>query len=498
MSHNRAPLYVSALTGNLSVSKRAFERSGGFDERFGPYRREDWEWGLRALHAGIDLAYEPEAIGRHEYALTTAGWLEGAEREGHGDVLFLGEHRDAPAGILPLACDPRLTSDRERRFRRAAWNSSLFRHAIVAALELLERGRLRLAWVRLFNIAHRLSYERGVRAAEAGLMRDMQEPLLDVDLDGDAPIAVPTLVAPTLCIRVRGEEVARVRPAHGQWTPELAEQILRAVPWPAIERAAATAGCLPTRTEVHGHMSATQVVFGPAHASSDAMHRSRLRARGVIVSHADGPSEKHWCAIERVLQQAGPAFVAMTLPGVQPDPRWLEQALVAFDGARVGVVLGRTLPDGAAPSPLLLHSRGYADGRALDSTIVPQYVIFRRELLPALAVDSAGLGILAPILALVENALEEGWVVGYRDVHGLSGAGVRRFDGARALTAVRIERSPSSAIAARAELRNSTALAFQQLIRHEQRRAAAEAYAGAVAGLLTSCGAWRKGKPASR
>jgi GT2 family glycosyltransferase len=486
MSHNRAPLYVSALTGNLSVSKQAFERSGGFDERFGPYRREDWEWGLRALQADIDLVYEPEAVGLHEYALTTAGWLQGAEREGHGDVLFLGGHRDAPAGVLPLACDPRLSSDSERRFRRAAWNSSLFRRAVVAALELLERGGLRLAWVRLFNIAHRLSYERGVRAAGAGLARDMREPLLDVDLDGDAPIAVPTLVAPTLRVRVHGEEVARVRPAHGQWTPELAEQILQAVPWPAIERVAAAAGCLPNRPEAHGHTSATQIVFGPAHARSDSIHRSRLRARGVIVSLADGPPEKHWRATERVLQQAGPAFVAMTLPGVQPDPRWLEQALVAFDGARVGVVLGRGLPDDAAPAPLLLHSRGGADGRALDSTIAPQYVIFRRELLPALAVDSAELGILAPILALVEDALEDGWVVGYRDVHGLSGAGVRRFDGARALTAVRIKRSPRRATAARAELRASTALVFRQLMRREQRRAAAEAYAGAMAGFLST------------
>jgi hypothetical protein len=390
---------------------------------------------------------------------------------------------------LPLACDPRLARSGERLVRRAVWESSAFRRATLAVLDLLERGKLRLAWVRLFNIAHGLSYERGVQAADTTLVRDLQEPLLDVDLDGDAPIAAPTRVAPTLRICVGGEEVARVRPHNGQWTAALAEQILQAAPWSAVERAATLTGCLPHRAEAHRHLTATEVVFGPGHTARDAHHAAQLRADGVAVSVIEGSPAEHWPAVKMALHQSGPDLVALTVPGVQPDPRWLQQALVAFDGERVGVVLGRALRGDVSPAPLLLHARGgHGDGRPSDATIAPHYVVFRRELLPALAIDHPDLGLLAPILALVEDALEGGWVVGYRDVHGLSGEGVRRFEGARALTAVRIGSSMAPAVTAWAELRRTTMLTLRHLIRRENRRTAVETYAGALVGLAHGIG----------
>ena len=107
-----APTFVGALSGNLSLSRSAFERSGGFDARFGRYRREDWEWGVRAIGAGLRLSFEPAASGDHEYALTAAARLRAAELEGHGDALLLEQHPHAAAAILPLVADPTLLGGR--------------------------------------------------------------------------------------------------------------------------------------------------------------------------------------------------------------------------------------------------------------------------------------------------------------------------------------------------------------------------------------------------
>ncbi len=413
-----APTFVGALSGNLSLSRSAFERSGGFDARFGRYRREDWEWGVRALGAGLRLDFEPSARGHHEYALAAAGRLRAAELEGHGDALLLEQHPHAAAAILPLVADPTLLGGRRGGLERAAWARPSVRAATRAALGALERAHLRLLWTRLFNAAQRLSYERGVQAAGV-LPGQIQEPLLDVELEAAEPLEASTVAPRTLRVLVGGREAARVRPALGQWTPELARQVVDATPWRAVERAAATGGCWPPRDEAHGHAARTQVVFGPAHAPGDASASDALSAAGAAVQLVEGPRTEHWSRVAAAARAGERELIAVTLPGTRPDPRWLEQALVAFDGSRVGAVVGRALPDAAPPAPLVLHAFGDDDPELLAAA-APQYVVLRRELLPALAVEHAAIGVMAPVLALVRDALEGGWVVGFRDVHGLA------------------------------------------------------------------------------
>ncbi len=461
--------YVAALTGNLSLSAQAFARSGGFDARFGRTRREDWEWGYRALRAGLTLHYEPAACGRHEYELDAAGRLRAAELEGRGDALLLRTHPDAGSAMLPLTSGALVAGGRTRGLQRAAWASPHVRRSVLALLAALERARLRGPWIRFFNAAQRLSYERGVRAD--GEPPASAEPLLDVDLDGAGPIPLPTIAAPTLRVRVGGQEVARVRPELGQWTPALAEQLVDAVPWELVDRAAAAVGCRPQRDESHDHARRTRVVLASAGGAP------LVGVAAAVAEHAG----ECWDALAARAREGEESLVAIALPGVTPDPRWLEQALVAFDGERVGAVLGCALPDDAPPAPLVLHARGtVAADLRLDAIAAPWYVVVRRELLG----DAAGADPLAAVHALVEQALDAGWVVGYRDVHGLAGSGPTQFAGARALAGVRVARSRDPREAALAELRRSTLLAAWHLLRRRDRRAALAGCAGTLSGLL--------------
>ena len=243
MAVARAPTYSGVLSANFSLRRETLARVGGFDERFGRYRREDWEWGLRALEAGVSWGFEPAARGAHEYGLDAPGRTRAARLEGYGDAVLLREHPDAGSAVLPLFADPP-----SRRSRRALWRLPAVRALAAAALAGLERTKLRLSWVRLFGLVLRLEYGRGME--EAGGAPPASEPLVDLDLAGSDPIAPPTVVAPTLRVLLDGAEVARVRPALGQWTPGLPAQILRETPWWAVDAAAARSGCTPDRKSV--------------------------------------------------------------------------------------------------------------------------------------------------------------------------------------------------------------------------------------------------------
>src|SRR6185312_5836243 len=109
--------------------------------------------------------------------------------------------------------------------------------------------------------------------------------------------------------------------------------------------------------------------------------------------------------------------------------------------------------------------------------------VLRRELLPALAGAMGEPDALAPVHALVERALDDGWVVGYRDVHGLAGTAPDARAAARSLMAVRVERSRTPAATAVDELRRATFFTARDVVRGDDRRTALRAYAGTVAGL---------------
>lgn len=469
--------YLGALTGNMSIAAGTFARSGGFDERFGRTRREDWEWGFRALRAGLALRYEPTAAAHHEFSLDAAGRLRAADLEGRGDALMLQTHPGASSAMLPLVSGALDAGGRTRALQRVVWRSGLVRRGTLGALAVLEHARLRGPWVRVFNVAQRLSYLHGVLETSPTAPR-AEEPFLDLDLDDDVPIPPPSLVPPTVRVRVGGEVVAQVRPALGQWTPDLAEQLVDAVPWRLVDVAAAACGFRPERSEAHEHIGRVHVLLGAPEADAE----SGLVAAGAAVTVVEAGQDWRWNAVEH--SPRGRDLVAILMPGVRPSRPWLEEALVAFDGERVGAVLGCGLADAAPRAPLVLHGRGAtATDVRHDGVTRPWYAILRRELLDASAGELGALDPLVRLHALVERALDEGWVVGYRDVHGLTGEGPGNYAGARALAAVKVLRARVPVSAVNAELRRTTFVVARELARGDDRGGAMRSYAGTLVGL---------------
>ncbi len=58
--------YRFVISAVLTCSRWFFEEVGGFDERFGSYGGEDWEWAARAWRAGGILAHVPGAVAWHD------------------------------------------------------------------------------------------------------------------------------------------------------------------------------------------------------------------------------------------------------------------------------------------------------------------------------------------------------------------------------------------------------------------------------------------------
>ena len=156
-----AMTFVDVLSGNMSVSRETFEQLGGFDPALG--RREDWEWGIRLLEAGVEAVYEPRARADHEFSLTAARAIEAARRDGRSDARLIARY---PAAAVSL---PRRWA--YRSMLRRPLKASLFlalrhrpaRRLGLLALALLEAARARVYWARLFGLMLGAAYESGRR-----------------------------------------------------------------------------------------------------------------------------------------------------------------------------------------------------------------------------------------------------------------------------------------------------------------------------------------------
>ncbi|MFL5894949.1 MAG: glycosyltransferase, partial [Thermoleophilaceae bacterium] len=339
--------FADVVAANMSVTREAFERVGAFDESLVAY--EDWDWGVRARAAGLDLVYAHDAAAHHEpSALTTVARIERARAEGRAEAVLHGRHG------ISLAAPPK------RRRLALVFGAALGQAgpmpaaALLNALELL---RARRTWLRLFRLVLAGARTRGWVESGGSGVPGGGAPLEDVDLDSDVAIPVPHVAVPTLCLKRDGEQLGTLAPRRAQWYGRLAEEAARrlAVVWWADR----------------GNRWWTRLP-GAGAAGLQAVPEVADTTGALLVRGQD------WAAIDAEIRQSGARVAAIPLPRVATGDSWLGAVVPALEGARVACVVGAGLAPDEPPAPLVLHSRATL-GEPYPTSVghPPQYIAVR-------------------------------------------------------------------------------------------------------------------------
>jgi len=418
-----APTFQSMLSANMSVRRSEILGIGGFNEEIP--RREDYELGLRWLAAGRRIAFDPEASARHEFTLCSADRLRAARLEGYGDAIIARDHPEAIPSLPLSAIDPASTSV-SQALTAAAVARPRARRLTLALLGALEGVHLRTAWQRLFGPLQHAAYRIGVSDAATSVPA-VTPPSLDCELLQSGICRSAKVVAPRVRVLLRGTELASVQPSEGLWEPKVADQIVDMIPAVELERLAVARGWIRAEDSLT-----------PAAAGLGTT---------VLTASADRGS---WQKVASVAESN--ELIAVVLSGSMADERWLREAVVGFDGERVGAMFGRAVADDRAVQPLFLHDHSLPPEIRAGSA--PHYLIVRRDALSAVGgvpVELAALGRLAPALAILSRLKAGGWVIGRRDVHGLVPGPATTPDSARefgrALAIAEILAQDASAVA---------------------------------------------------
>lgn len=157
--------YLDLLTGNLSIPKAVWDALDGLDPQFAR-AREDLEFGVRLIKAGIAFHYAPEALAFHYEHLTTnqLAALHRKKEEGRSDALMLAKHPEMAACLQADRISRRqglLRSGINKLLRRAG----AFDDTIAAKGVRIVRGLERLGFLasrnRLERALNRYFYTRG-------------------------------------------------------------------------------------------------------------------------------------------------------------------------------------------------------------------------------------------------------------------------------------------------------------------------------------------------
>jgi len=84
--------FQEAFTANLSIKKTDFHRLGGFDEEFPASGCEDVELAYRATKLGLEIVYNPGAIGYHNHPATLPQVCQQTEHYQASTALLLKKH----------------------------------------------------------------------------------------------------------------------------------------------------------------------------------------------------------------------------------------------------------------------------------------------------------------------------------------------------------------------------------------------------------------------
>jgi GT2 family glycosyltransferase/peptidoglycan/xylan/chitin deacetylase (PgdA/CDA1 family) len=180
------------LTGQMSIRRDVFLRSGGFDESFtrdGAFGGEDLDLGRRLLDAGWRIVFEPEAISRQRYVVTPREYLRQWRDWGRAGVLLARTHPDQADEIF---------RHRETAFDRVAGRPlrPLLRELVLALATMRPEGPRITHW---FFRVRNLEFFRGRREAGGPPRRRSVRVLCYhaiADLQG-APIIEPYGIPPS-------------------------------------------------------------------------------------------------------------------------------------------------------------------------------------------------------------------------------------------------------------------------------------------------------------
>lgn len=159
------------LTGQLSISRAAYDRVGGFDPSFtreGMFGGEDLDFGYRLVKTGYAIVFNPAAISYQYYDVDPARYLRRAREAGRARRELIAKHPELEAGMAP---GPSFKT------RRSRWSLSPFVAAPAALSAPLRAGAVALARSgrkgprarRAFFAIRTLEYLRGVRLAGGSL-----------------------------------------------------------------------------------------------------------------------------------------------------------------------------------------------------------------------------------------------------------------------------------------------------------------------------------------
>jgi GT2 family glycosyltransferase/peptidoglycan/xylan/chitin deacetylase (PgdA/CDA1 family) len=155
------------LTGQMSISREAFDRVGGFDTSFtreGLFGGEDIDFGLRVVKAGFSVVYNPAAISYQYYDVDPGAYLRRTREAGRSEEELVLKHPEQ---------GNRLEEGPAFHTRRSRWllgplvvaPEAFSRPLRAAAVALVRSGRQE-GWVRqLFFGLRTTEHLRGVRQA---------------------------------------------------------------------------------------------------------------------------------------------------------------------------------------------------------------------------------------------------------------------------------------------------------------------------------------------
>lgn len=188
--------FRDCLGGNLSLSSDLFRQLGGFHDAF-PGPRGDHEFGVRAIEAGVALAFIPEAGAvRRSAPETGRGAFARIRDEAIADALLGSLHPDIRPS-LPLAIFGEPPTRLQRLHHRLSLGFPRITDGLAGfvarGLPLCERLQLRSQWHRLFKLLARHWYLRGLATrfvsrevlyqfVKEGLPAKPREPEFVVDL----------------------------------------------------------------------------------------------------------------------------------------------------------------------------------------------------------------------------------------------------------------------------------------------------------------------------